>query len=176
MIRSPYGKGMFIATNTAYPLASQGFNVALQCCRGTGGSSGTFDPHHDEERDGLATLEWIRRQPWCNGSIATYGGSYLGYTQWAVAAATSPDIKAMAMQVTLSDFSRMTYSGNSLMLQNALTWTYTMTMAKQPLALLGMMLRRLRGAPTIRADRWRSLPLTMLDRCLLYTSPSPRDS
>jgi len=164
IVRSPYGKGAFIAANTAYPLASQGFNVVLQCCRGTGGSSGQFDPHHDEQRDGLATIEWAKRQSWCNGSMATFGGSYLGYTQWAVAGAAGPEVKAMAMQVTLSDFSRMTYSGNSLMLRNALTWTYTMTMAKKPFALLRMMLSRLRGAPTIRDDQWRLLPLTTMDR------------
>ncbi len=163
MIRSPYGKGAFIAGNTAYPLASQGFNVVLQCCRGTHGSTGTFNPHHDEQRDGLTTLEWIKQQPWCNGVLATSGGSYLGYTQWAIAAVAGPDVKAMAMQITLSDFSRMTYSGNSFMLQNAFTWTHTMTSAKKSFALLRFLWGRLRGVPTISAEQWRSLPLTKLD-------------
>ena len=164
IVRSPYGKGTFIATNTAYPLASQGYNVVLQSCRGTGGSSGRFDPHHDEQRDGLATIEWVKQQPWCNGSIATFGGSYLGYTQWAVAAEAGPEVKAMAMQVTLSDFSRMTYAGNSLMLQNALTWTYTMTLAKKPLGFLRMLFSRLRGAPALRDEEWRLLPLATIDQ------------
>src|ERR1700726_3153542 len=59
MIRSPYGRSVLFAAVTAYPLASQGFNVVMQSCRGTFGSSGTFDPHHDEQRDGLATIAWI---------------------------------------------------------------------------------------------------------------------
>ncbi len=164
IVRSPYGKGLFIAGNTAYPLASQGFNVVLQCCRGTGGSTGIFDPHHDEQRDGLTTIDWVKSQAWCNGVIATCGGSYLGYTQWAVAGTAGPEVKAMAMQVTLSDFSRMTYSGDSLMLQNALTWTYTMTVARRRFGLLGMLLKRLRGVPTIAAGQWRELPLGTLDR------------
>src|SRR5215472_15363878 len=84
MIRSPYGKTLSFAARTAYPLAARGFNVIMQCCRGTFGSSGEFDPHHDEERDGLETLTWIKRQPWYRGAIATFGMSYLGYTQWAV--------------------------------------------------------------------------------------------
>jgi putative CocE/NonD family hydrolase len=163
MIRSPYGKGAFIAGSTAYPLASQGFNVVLQCCRGTQGSSGTFDPHHDEQRDGLATLEWIKQQPWCNGVLATHGGSYLGYTQWAVSAAAGPEVKAMAMQITLSDFSQMTYSGNSLMLQNAFTWTHTMVSAKKSFAFLRMLLLRLRGIPAISDAQWKFLPLGKLD-------------
>src|SRR5262245_34203655 len=75
MIRSPYGISPSFAARTAYPLASQGYNVVMQSCRGTFGSTGTFDPHHDEHRDGLTTLEWIKQQPWCNGSIATHGMS-----------------------------------------------------------------------------------------------------
>ena len=90
LIRSPYGKGMLFAASTAYPLASQGFNVVMQCCRGTFGSSGTFNPHHDEQRDGLATIEWIKQQAWYGGSIATFGLSYLGYTQWAIGASAGP--------------------------------------------------------------------------------------
>ena len=77
--------------------------MVMQSCRGTFGSSGKFDPHHDEQRDGLATIEWIKQQAWYGGSVATFGMSYLGYTQWAVAAAAGSEVKAMAMQVTLSD-------------------------------------------------------------------------
>src|SRR5215831_13210756 len=167
MIRSPYGKGAFISASTAYPLASQGFNVVLQCCRGTGGSEGTFDPHHDERRDGLATLDWIKQQPWCNGVLATHGGSYLGYTQWAVAAQAGSEVKAMAMQITLSDFSRMTYAGDSLMLQNAFTWTHTMASAKRRFGILRMLLSRLCGIPTISDAQWKYLPLEKLDEHVL---------
>jgi uncharacterized protein len=163
IVRSPYGKGTFIAASTAYPLASQGFNVVLQCCRGTHGSSGRFDPHHDEQRDGLATIEWVKRQPWCNGEIATFGGSYLGYTQWAVAAAAGPEVKAMALQIAPSDFSRMTYCGDSFMLQNALSWTFMVMKARQRFAQLRIMLSRLRGAPAIRAEQWLHLPLGTID-------------
>jgi len=163
VVRSPYGKGAFISGNTAYPLASQGFNVVLQCCRGTGGSSGTFDPHHDEQRDGLATIEWAKQQPWCNGVIGTQGGSYLGYTQWAVAGAAGPEVKAMAMQITLSDFSRMTYAGDSFMLQNAMSWTQTMTLARQRFGMAKMLFARMRGKPTISAEQWRTLPLGNMD-------------
>ena len=75
LIRSPYGKSVMFAASTAYPLAAHGFIVVMQCCRGTFGSSGKFDPHHDEERDGHATIEWIKQQPWYGGSIATFVSS-----------------------------------------------------------------------------------------------------
>ena len=165
LIRSPYGKGMSFAASSAYPLASQGFNVVMQCCRGTFGSSGTFDPHHDEQRDGLATIEWIKQQPWYGGSIATFGMSYLGYTQWAVAAAAGPEVQAMAMQATLSDFSQMTYSGNSFALRNALTWTNMMTgMKKGPLFMLRFVVAMLLGIKLIRKAQWQTLPLAGMDQ------------
>jgi putative CocE/NonD family hydrolase len=163
IVRSPYGKSVFLAGIMAYPLASQGFNVVLQCCRGTYGSTGTFDPHHDEQRDGLTTIDWAKRQPWCNGSIATSGGSYLGYTQWAVAAAAGPEVKAMAMQITQSDFALMTYHGNSFALQNALSWTSMTVKGQQRFAMLRLMLSRLRGAPAVSAQQWRHLPLGTID-------------
>lgn len=168
MIRSPYGKGVSFASSTAYPLASQGFNVVMQSCRGTFGSSGNFDPHHDEQRDGLATIEWIKQQPWYGGSLATFGMSYLGYTQWAVAAAAGPDIKAMAMQVTLSDFSQMTYSGNSFALENALSWTNMVSkMKKQRLFILRFILASLLGLRMIRRQQWKGLPLARLDESVV---------
>lgn len=165
MIRSPYGKSASFAGGSAYPLASQGFNVVMQSCRGTFGSSGKFDPHHDEQRDGLATIEWIKQQPWYGGSIATFGMSYLGYTQWAVAAPAGPEVKAMAMQVTLSDFSKMTYAGNSFMLENALSWTNMMTKMKhQKFFILRFIVAQLLGLPSIAKQQWRTLPLASMDK------------
>src|SRR3546814_2306241 len=100
-----------------YPLVWNGYQVVFQSCRGTGGSAGRFDPHHDEHDDGLATVAWLRQQPWAQAGIVTYGMSYLGYTQWAIAR-DATDVRAMAMLVTMSNFAGMTYAGDSLMLEN----------------------------------------------------------
>jgi uncharacterized protein len=168
MIRSPYGKRASFAAGSAYPLATQGFNVVLQSCRGTFGSRGTFDPFHDEQRDGLATIEWIKQQPWCNGSIGTYGMSYLGFTQWAVSATAGPEVKAMAMQVTLSDFALMTYAGDSFYLETVLGWTNVVNKMKgSPLVLLRFALGQLLGLRSIPKHGWKTLPLTKLDESVV---------
>ncbi len=163
MIRSPYGISALLAAGMAYPLAASGYNVVMQSCRGTFASTGKFDPHHDEQRDGLATIEWIKQQPWYGGAIGTYGPSYLGYTQWAVAAAAGPEVKAMGMQATLSDFSLMTYMGDSFALENALTWTNMVNLMKMPNAMLRLILQRLTKRPPISAAQWHLLPLGSLD-------------
>ncbi|MFT3930920.1 MAG: CocE/NonD family hydrolase [Spongiibacteraceae bacterium] len=157
MIRSPYGRSSFAFH--AYGLASQGYHVVLQSCRGTFGSGGVFDPHHDEKRDGLATIEWIKQQPWYGGAIATYGMSYLGYVQWAIAAAAGPELKAMAMQVTMSDFSQMTYCGDSFMLENAFSWTHMMNTMKK--GGLKIVLQMLFGK--LKPEQWKTLPLAAMD-------------
>jgi hypothetical protein len=82
------------------PLAERGFQVILQSARGTFGSGGAFEPMRNERADGLATLEWIVKQPWFGDSIVLVGPSYLGYVQWAVADRLPPEVKAMIPQVT----------------------------------------------------------------------------
>ncbi len=161
MIRSPYGRRSSFAF-AAYAMASQGFNVVMQSCRGTFGSTGQFDPHHDEQRDGLATIAWIKQQPWYGGAMATFGPSYLGYTQWAVAAAARDDIHTMIMQVTMSDFAQMSYCGDSFMLENSFSWTRMMSvMRKSRLHILKSLLL---GKMKVSTEQWHTLPLSAMDK------------
>jgi putative CocE/NonD family hydrolase len=84
------------------PLAERGFQVILQSARGTFGSGGTFQPMRNEREDGLATLDWVVKQPWFGDSIVLVGPSYMGYVQWAVADRLPPEVKAMIPQITES--------------------------------------------------------------------------
>jgi putative CocE/NonD family hydrolase len=43
---------------------------------------GIFEPFANEATDGYDMVEWIAEQPWCNGQVAMWGGSYGGYDQW----------------------------------------------------------------------------------------------
>lgn len=70
----------------------------MQSVRGTFGSGGSFTPF-DERADGLATLRWLREQPWHRDRVGTFGPSYLGLVQWALAADSGDDLVAMAIQV-----------------------------------------------------------------------------
>ena len=40
--------------------------------------------------DGFDTIAWIAEQPWCNGKVATAGGSYAGQTQMFLAPTRPP--------------------------------------------------------------------------------------
>jgi putative CocE/NonD family hydrolase len=63
--------------------ARHGYVFALVDVRGRGSSEGDFEPFANEARDGYDIVEWLARQPWSNGKVAMWGGSYAGFDQWA---------------------------------------------------------------------------------------------
>jgi uncharacterized protein len=76
----------------AVPIARRGYAVLVVDVRGRGSSEGTFDPFRQEAKDGFDTVEWIAKQPWCNGQVAMMGGSYGGFNQWTIAKEFPPHL------------------------------------------------------------------------------------
>jgi len=90
---TPYTVGY--VHNMASKLASAGFAVVVVDVRGRGDSGGVFDLYNDG-KDGAACVDWVAAQPWCNGDVALFGGSYAGLNQWAIAAQKPSALKAIA--------------------------------------------------------------------------------
>jgi uncharacterized protein len=65
--------------------ASHGYAFALVDVRGRGNSDGEFEPFVNDARDGHDLVEWFAKQPFCDGKVAMWGGSYAGFDQWATA-------------------------------------------------------------------------------------------
>jgi len=72
--------------------ARNGYVFALVDVRGRGNSGGTFEPFANEARDGYDVVEWLARQPWSNGKVAMWGGSYAGFDQWSTAKERPPHL------------------------------------------------------------------------------------
>jgi hypothetical protein len=121
LMRSPYGRGSLWGLE-ARIFAERGFQVLVQACRGTDGSGGEFDAYRHEAEDGLATLAWIERQPWFSGKIATFGPSYLGIVQWALAANPPHSLRAMAAPITSARVRAFTYPEGTFSLDTTLSW------------------------------------------------------
>jgi uncharacterized protein len=83
--------------------AQAGYTVVAQDVRGRYASEGAFNPHVQETDDGLDAFAWAAAQPWSNGVLGTFGGSYLGATQWLPAREQPPALRAMAPSITFSD-------------------------------------------------------------------------
>src|SRR5438094_4323099 len=71
---------------------SHGYAFALVDVRGRGNSGGEFEPFANEPRDGYDVVEWLAKQPFCDGKVAMWGGSYAGFDQWATAKEFPPHL------------------------------------------------------------------------------------
>ncbi len=81
---SYHDRGVYFATN--------GYPFAIVDVRGRGNSEGAFRPFMQEAKDGYDVVEWLARQPYCNGKVAMWGGSYAGFDQWATAKELPPHL------------------------------------------------------------------------------------
>jgi putative CocE/NonD family hydrolase len=160
LVRTPYGRGA-PTSMLCRAVAQRGFNVLIQSCRGTGDSGGTFEPLLQEREDGLDTLDWLRLQRWYDGRLLTYGPSYVGFVQWALAAEAGDELKAMATIVTASDFGPPTYAGGAFSLDTVLTWSAILDSQRAPRLENAMEL--LRGQPRLQRGLAR-VPLAEADR------------
>jgi len=121
LMRTPYNKnGMgWIAK----PLAEAGYAVVVQDVRGQFGSEATFIPFVFEKKDGLETLDWVVKQPWCDGNVGMWGPSYLGYCALIVAPEAPPALKAIVNVAGWGDTPSITAPGGAMHLMVSLPWT-----------------------------------------------------
>jgi uncharacterized protein len=123
LIRTPYGRAFPNSVGNGQLIAERGYHVLCQSCRGTFGSGGDFEPMRREVSDGQDTVAWLRQQKWFDGRLATYGLSYLGFVQWALAMEPPPELAAAIVQVGPHDFSLSAYHRGAFDLHNFLGWS-----------------------------------------------------
>jgi hypothetical protein len=69
--------------------------------RGRSGGEKSDDIGLQVGRDGHDAVEWIAAQPWSDGHIFMYGGSFVGMTQWHTAAQLPPHLSGIAPYVPI---------------------------------------------------------------------------
>jgi putative CocE/NonD family hydrolase len=110
--RTPYNReeSVILRTGTPQFFAERGFVFIVQDVRGRFGSEGTWYPFVDDgwgvNRDGYETIAWVAAQPWCNGKVATAGGSYAGQTQMLLAPTRPPALACCFIREAASDLAR----------------------------------------------------------------------
>jgi putative CocE/NonD family hydrolase len=137
VVRLPYGKALagMLADGRNLPslmaLAEASYAAVWQDSRGSGNSEGHFTALQDETRDGEDLLQWLADQPWCSGKFGTYGRSYLGFTQWSLAAGkVDGRLLAMVPSYTSADqyAAAFHHEGGLFALNNATAWSFNMAM------------------------------------------------
>ena len=163
LIRTPYGRTVMAPLGRLY--AERGYQVVVQSCRGTFGSGGEFVPMRNEQADGRATLAWVAAQPWFDGRLVMWGGSYLGMTQWAMAQDAPDFVRALSLQVTAANFrDSVVFPGGAFALETGLAWIHEIT--HQELGWRTMLRARL-GAARAVATSSAVLPIGKCDAAVV---------
>lgn len=129
LTRLPYGKDFPLGTASLDPVqvARRGYVVIVQDTRGRFTSGGEWRPFVNEENDGVDTVEWASKLHYSNGSVAMYGGSYFGYTQWITAVNAPPALKTIIPFITWNDpLNGMLFRGGALELGVVGNWQLMM--------------------------------------------------
>jgi predicted acyl esterase len=94
-------------------LVKHGYVVAAVQVRGGGASFGTYQGLFSEAEtdDAREMIEWFATQPWSDGNVGMYGGSYLGITQYMAASEGHPALKAIFPNVAGMDMYDQLYPG-----------------------------------------------------------------
>ena len=109
----PYGTDNSMFRQLGKLFARHGYVFLAEDCRGIQHSQGKFFPLVYDWDDAHDTLAWIEQQPWFDGNLGMWGGSYFGYTQWE-AAPDSPMLKAMVPLFTSPNMHQMVINGGAL--------------------------------------------------------------
>jgi len=81
----------------------RGFVFVQVLVRGRGRSGGDKNDNLGVQtgRDGYDVVEWIASQPWSNGQVVMFGGSFVGMSQWRTATQNPPHLAAIAPYVSI---------------------------------------------------------------------------
>jgi predicted acyl esterase len=87
--------------------ADNGYAYIHMDVRGSGRSAGSFGFLDRKDHEDLYdVIEWIGRQPWCNGKVGGIGQSYFCMLQWFMGAMSPPSLACLGAHDGLSDIYR----------------------------------------------------------------------
>ncbi|MFB1036432.1 MAG: CocE/NonD family hydrolase, partial [Sinobacterium sp.] len=128
----PYRKrdSVRLRDETMHPyFASHGYACIRVDIRGSGDSEGLLTDEYlqQELNDGVTVIEWLEKQPWCDGRIGMYGISWGGFNGLQIAAMQPPQLKAIVSVCSTDDryADDVHYMGGCLLGDN-LSWASTM--------------------------------------------------
>ncbi|KAF2327843.1 CocE/NonD family hydrolase [Flavobacterium ginsenosidimutans] len=110
-------------------IANMGYVGFVANTRGKRLSNDPIEPYEHDGDDAYHILDWVSKQPWCNGKIGLYGGSYLGFSQWSAVKKVHPALKTIVPLVSVGagiDFPMQ----NGIFMSYALKWIHLVTNTK----------------------------------------------
>ena len=92
---------------------ANGYVHVIAQVRGAGYSQGQWNFFDENEQsDGYDLVEWIAKQPWCDGNVGMIGDSYWSWSQYQTAAQQPPHLKCICLCDGTTDLYRdLCYQG-----------------------------------------------------------------
>ncbi|MDZ5698628.1 CocE/NonD family hydrolase [Chelativorans sp. M5D2P16] len=110
-------------------VAGHGYAVVRVDLRGAGDSEGLMRDEYLQQEldDGAAVIDWLSRQPWCDGNLGMIGISWGGFNGLQIAAMRPPALKAVISCASTDDryADDVHYMGGCLLIDN-LSWASIM--------------------------------------------------
>jgi putative CocE/NonD family hydrolase len=116
--------------NDARRAASNGYAGVVALTRGKRCSPDAPVPYEYDGVDASAVIDWIARQPWSDGRVGMFGGSYEGFTQWAAAKHLPKALKTIIPAVAVAPGIDVPMDGN-LFLSFVYPWPFYTTDNKE---------------------------------------------
>ncbi|MGQ0566437.1 MAG: CocE/NonD family hydrolase [Gemmobacter sp.] len=130
-------------------LSRHGYACLRLDIRGTGDSEGILHDEYSEQEqlDGVAAIDWLARQPWCDGQVAMFGISWGGFNGLQIAARRPPALRTVITVGSTDDryATDIHWVGGCLSKDN-FDWSSTM-----------FAMQDLPPDPVIVGDAWRAM-------------------
>jgi putative CocE/NonD family hydrolase len=109
--------------------AANGYAGVVAFTRGKACSPDKAVPMEHDGADAATVVDWISKQPWSDGRVGMYGGSYEGFTQWAAAKHLPTALKAIMPSVSFSPGTDFPMEGG-IWMNYAFPWPFYTTNTK----------------------------------------------
>jgi predicted acyl esterase len=102
-----------------------GYAQIIVDVRGTNDSEGSWEHMGPtEQRDLFDLVEWVAKQPWCDGNVGMTGESYFGWSQTMAATQQPPHLKAVFPHAASNDLYRDRFYNGGIFRNATANWLY----------------------------------------------------
>ena len=115
-----------LSLNYAKQAAAYGYVGVTAETRGKRLSPDEIVPYEHEAKDTFGVIDWISKQPWSNGEVGMYGGSYSGFACWAATKYMHPALKTIVPYVANNPGNGLPMENNIFLFVNY-AWAFYVT-------------------------------------------------
>ncbi|HEV8538512.1 MAG TPA: CocE/NonD family hydrolase, partial [Bacteroidota bacterium] len=115
-----------LSMNLARRAASYGYVGVTAETRGKRLSPDEIDTYEHVAEDTYGVIDWITKQPWSDGNVGMFGGSYSGFAQWAATKKLHPALKTIVPYVANNPGDGLPMENNIFLFVNY-AWAFYVT-------------------------------------------------